>query len=53
MIAEEGPFFEDLTTGQHLGSAPTVQITDGMSAVHQSIVGNRVPCHWTSHCPEE
>jgi acyl dehydratase len=36
-----GPFFEQLTRGQVFTAAPSVRLTDGMVAVHRSIVGGR------------
>ena len=40
MIAR-GPYFEELAVGQRFPSAGAVTITDGLAAVHQSIVGDR------------
>ncbi|WP_163756767.1 MaoC family dehydratase [Mycobacterium botniense] len=39
---EGGPFFDDLSVGQVFDTAPTVTLTAGMAAVHQSIVGDRL-----------
>jgi acyl dehydratase len=36
------PYFEDLVAGQIERSAPAVTLTDGMAAVHQAIVGDRL-----------
>jgi|HubBroStandDraft_3_1064219.scaffolds.fasta_scaffold05014_3 acyl dehydratase len=36
------PFFEDLFVGRHERSAPSVTLTDGMAAVHQAILGDRL-----------
>ena len=36
------PFFEDLRVGQVERAAPSVTLTDGMAAVHQSILGDRL-----------
>jgi acyl dehydratase len=36
-----GPFFEQLALGQVFSEAPPVRLTDGMVAVHRSIVGGR------------
>jgi acyl dehydratase len=36
------PYFEDLSVGQVDRSAPAATLTDGMAAVHQSIVGDRL-----------
>lgn len=38
----DGPFFDDLTVGQAFRDAPSVTLTEGMAAVHQSIVGDRL-----------
>lgn len=38
----EGPYFEELERGQAFASAPAVTLSDGMAAVHQSIVGDRL-----------
>lgn len=40
MIAE-GPYFDELQVGQTFPAAGAVTITDGLAAVHQSIVGDR------------
>lgn len=40
--ATSGPFFEDLTRGQVFDRAPSVTLTDGLAAAHQSIVGDRL-----------
>jgi acyl dehydratase len=37
-----GPFFEDLRVGAVERAAPAVTLTDGMAAVHRSIVGDRL-----------
>jgi acyl dehydratase len=37
-----GPFFEELRVGHVERSAPAVTLTDGMAAVHQAIVGDRL-----------
>lgn len=37
-----GPFFEDLAVGQVFDAAPSVTFTDGMAAVHRSILGSRL-----------
>jgi acyl dehydratase len=41
-IAVQGPYFEELTTGQRFETAPPVTITDGHATTHQSIVGDRM-----------
>ncbi|MGW5113122.1 MaoC family dehydratase [Nocardia sp. NPDC004123] len=38
----EGPYFEELEPGQVFDGAPSVTLTDGLAAVHQSIVGDRL-----------
>jgi acyl dehydratase len=37
-----GPFFDDLRVGQVFDSAPSMTLTSGAAAVHQSIVGDRL-----------
>ncbi len=37
------PHFEDLELGQIERGAPAVTLTDGMAALHQAIVGDRLP----------
>ncbi|OZE87798.1 acyl dehydratase [Rhodococcus sp. 15-649-2-2] len=41
LTTERSPFFDELTVGQVFDTAPAVTLTEGMAAVHQSIVGNR------------
>jgi acyl dehydratase len=38
----QAPFFEDLAVGQIERSAPSVTLTEGMAAVHQAILGDRL-----------
>lgn len=38
-----GPFFEDLELGPFPAKAPAVTLTDGLAALHRSIVGGRLP----------
>ncbi|HEX3909616.1 MAG TPA: acyl dehydratase [Solirubrobacteraceae bacterium] len=38
----EAPFFEDLSVGQVERGAPAVTLTEGMAAVHQAILGDRL-----------
>lgn len=40
--AAEGPWFEELAVGDRFDSSPRVTLTDGLAAVHQSIVGDRL-----------
>ena len=40
--APVGPFFEELEVGLIEGSAPAVTLTEGLAAVHQAIVGDRL-----------
>jgi acyl dehydratase len=42
MGAVSGPFFEDLAVGMVFDTAPSMTLTDGAAAVHQSIVGDRL-----------
>lgn len=37
-----GPYFDDLSVGQVFDSAPSMTITAGVAAAHQSIVGDRL-----------
>src|SRR4051812_40910803 len=37
-----GPHFDDLTVGQVFDSAPSMTLTAGAAAVHQSILGDRM-----------
>lgn len=37
-----GPYFDELEVGMSFAQAPAVTLTDGMQAVHRSIVGNRL-----------
>jgi acyl dehydratase len=39
---EGGPYFDDLSVGQVFDWAPTVTLSAGLAAVHQSIVGDRL-----------
>ncbi|MGY4101922.1 MaoC family dehydratase [Nocardia sp. R16R-3T] len=41
-MSAEGPYFEELEPGQVFDGAPSVTLTDGLAAVHQSIVGDRL-----------
>jgi acyl dehydratase len=38
----DGPYFDELTVGQVFDTAPAVTLTDGQSALHQAIVGDRL-----------
>ncbi|MGV0577720.1 MaoC family dehydratase [Mycolicibacterium elephantis] len=40
--AVSGPFFDDLHVGQVFDTAPSMTLTPGAAAVHQSIVGDRL-----------
>jgi acyl dehydratase len=42
MAAVSGPFFDDLEVGQVFDAAPSMTLTAGAAAVHQSIVGDRL-----------
>ena len=37
-----GPYFDDLTVGQVFDRAPSMTLTSGVAAAHQSIVGDRL-----------
>lgn len=40
--AVSGPFFDDLEVGQVFDTAPSMTLTEGAAAVHQSIIGDRL-----------
>lgn len=40
--AVEGPYFDELSHGDVFDTSPPVTLTDGLAAVHQSIVGERL-----------
>jgi acyl dehydratase len=42
VTAVRGPYFDELQVGMAFTAAPAVTLTEGMQAVHGSIVGNRV-----------
>ncbi|WP_006241805.1 MaoC family dehydratase [Mycolicibacterium tusciae] len=42
MSAVSGPYFDDLEVGQVFDAAPSMTLTPGAAAVHQSIVGDRL-----------
>ncbi|MEV3965731.1 MaoC family dehydratase [Nocardia sp. NPDC050193] len=37
-----GPYFDELAHGAIFGTAPAITLTDGLAAVHQSILGDRL-----------
>jgi acyl dehydratase len=41
-LTVSGPFFEELQLGPFPASAPAVTLTDGLAALHRSIVGGRM-----------
>ena len=43
MIPLDGPYYEDLSVGQVLPRQPSVVIDEGMAALYQSMVGERLP----------
>lgn len=43
MIPLDGPFYDQLAVGQELPRQPSVTIDDGMAALYQSWVGERLP----------
>jgi acyl dehydratase len=43
VIQARGPYFDELHVGQVFDAAPGVTLTEGGAAVHQSIVGDRLP----------
>jgi acyl dehydratase len=42
MAAVSGPYFDDLEVGQVFDAAPSMTLTAGAAAVHQSIIGDRL-----------
>ena len=42
MSDHEGPYFDDLTVGDVFDTAPSLTLTEGRAAVHQSILGSRL-----------
>ncbi|MFI5506510.1 MaoC family dehydratase [Mycobacterium sp. NPDC051804] len=42
MAAVSGPYFDDLQVGHVYPGAPAMTLTDGVAAVHQSILGDRL-----------
>jgi acyl dehydratase len=42
MAAVSGPYFDDLHVGQVFDAAPSMTLTAGAAAVHQSIIGDRL-----------
>ncbi|EOM75291.1 acyl dehydratase [Rhodococcus rhodnii] len=44
-----GPYFDALTVGQVFDDAPSMTLTDGVAAVHQSIVGDRLRLPLDAH----
>lgn len=47
-----GPYFEELHVGDTL-TAPAVTLTEGHVAVHQAIVGDRMPVFLSSHLSDQ
>ena len=43
MIPLDGPYYEELRVGQQMPRQPSVVIDDGMAALYQSMVGERLP----------
>lgn len=43
MIPLDGPYYEDLSVGQVLPRQPSVVVDEGMAALYQSMVGERLP----------
>jgi acyl dehydratase len=41
-LPEGGPYFDDLTVGQRIDTAPALTLTSGHGALHQAIVGDRL-----------
>jgi len=40
--AASGPYFDDLTPGDVIEDAPAVTLTDGLAAIHQAVLGDRM-----------
>jgi acyl dehydratase len=49
MSAHEGPYFDDLATGDVLDTAPAMTLSPGRAAVHQSILGSRLRLSLDEH----
>lgn len=45
----DGPYFDELIPGQRFDDAPGVTLTEGLGAVHQSIVGDRLRLPLDAH----
>lgn len=45
----EGPFFDDLSVGDVFDTAPSLTLTEGKAAVHQSILGSRLRLPLDNH----
>jgi hypothetical protein len=43
----DGPFCDDMTRGQVFDRAPSMTLTPGTAAVHQSILGDPMRLPWT------
>ena len=43
MIPLDGPYYDELTVGQELPRQPSAVIDEGMAALYQSMVGERLP----------
>jgi acyl dehydratase len=48
-VVIDGPYFDDLQRGQVFDNAPAVTLSVGQAAVHQSIVGDRIPLALDDH----
>src|SRR4051794_1870442 len=49
MSAHDGPYFDELTTGDIFDSPPAITLTRGRAAVHQSILGSRLRLSLDEH----
>jgi acyl dehydratase len=49
MIMHEGPYFDELSVGDVFDSAPSMTLTAGHAAVHQSILGSRLRLFLDEH----
>ena len=48
-VAVGGPYFDELVVGQVFDSAPSMTLTEGTAAVHQSILGDRLRLSLDAH----
>lgn len=51
-VAVGGPYFDELVVGQVFDTAPSMTLTEGAAAVHQSILGDRMRLSLDVHLAE-